>query len=62
MTAPAELTAALLLALSPARSLPPPIASILLIGNFSGALPEPLCALSARILVVACDYRECEWA
>ncbi len=41
---------------------PPPLASILLIGNFSGALPAPLCALSTRILVVACDYRECEWA
>ena len=61
-TAPAELTAALLLALSPARSLTPPLASILLIGNFSGALPAPLCALSTRVLVVACDYRECEWA
>ena len=50
------------LAMSPARSLTPPLASILLIGNFSGALPAPLCALSPLILVVACDYRECEWA
>jgi hypothetical protein len=49
-------------ALSPARSLTPPLASILLIGNFSDALPAPLCALSTLILVVACDYRECEWA
>ena len=60
--APAELTAALQLAMSPARSLNPPLASILLIGNFSGALPAPLCALGALVLVVACDYRECEWA
>ena len=60
--APAELTAALQLALSPARSPNPPLASILLIGNFSGALPAPLCALGALVLVVACDYRECEWA
>ena len=60
--APVELIAALRLALSPARSLNPPQASILLIGNFSGALPAPLCALGAFVLVVACDYRECEWA
>ena len=60
--APAELTAALQLALSPAQSLNPPLASILLIGNFSGALPAPLCALGALVLEVACDYRECEWA
>ena len=60
--APAELTAALQLAMRPGRSINPPLASILLIGNFSGALPAPLCALSTLVLVVACDYRECEWA